>query len=333
MRSNLHRVHTLLVAFLPRWLIIRAMNIALSNLLRSHRQARRLSQRDLAACLGVRRGMVSKWEQGIVLPALDRLEALAGALGIPAERLRDLRESPSMGRPARHSGFPRRRRRRRPYPIGATVEKMLRAGGAAERIYHETIQHISQRAYRRVVMEFARDTRHELLAAFHALRRGARLVVCTLSALACPLFVLDDFEWTYGGDQRQLALLWEGVGERMVMFGQVRVRGAGSAPYRLDFLIYYKRQGRPGRWIFLELDGSPHADTPNKDASRAESVGIPEIRHDNVQTLSPGYFDVLLSEVRLKAKQAAEWSRDRRKRGRILRRKRCNEAEQRRAAA
>jgi len=50
--------------------------------LRRQREARRLSQQDLAARLGVASNTVSRWETGSSRPRLDELDRIARTLGI-----------------------------------------------------------------------------------------------------------------------------------------------------------------------------------------------------------------------------------------------------------
>ncbi len=92
--------------------------------------------------------------------------------------------------------------------------------------------------------------------------------------------------------------------------------------------------GRPScQWIVIELDGHQHGQTPNQDAERSESLGIPVLRYDNEEVLSPGYFSMLLQDVREKAELAAAWRKDKRRRALKERRKREREAAARRSSA
>ena len=247
---------------------------------------------------------------------VEELQAARGAVRPP----RILRGRLRQGRP-----------KRAPYPMGATGEQMRRAGGCADRLYCNVLGGHDAEEGRTALTEFPRDTRHELLTVFHTLWHGGRVVMTSPSRYRCPSMVLDDFEWKYGGDQLQPALLWRGDREWWLMFGQVRIRGGVRWAHRVDFLIYYKRAGKPGQWMFLELDGSQHELTPNQDAQRTEGLALPEIRHDNAQALSLGYFERLLRDVRDGAVRAEPLVRERKKRARVARRRREQEAEQRRA--
>jgi len=328
---NAKKIHTLLTICLWRTqgpvLYPAPMPDDLSITLRTWRLAQALTQGQLARRLGVARTMVCRWESGRTVPAPRSLERLAEVLEVPLADLQALV-------PARESRCSRRRRveralpRRPLYPIGASVDQMLRVGGCAHPLRFDVTKRLSADDLRVVDHEFPRDTRWELLVVHHVLKARTRLVECSLDRLRCPILVLDDFERAAGAFQRQHALLWEGEDERMLIFGQVRIRVAGTKPYRVDFLIWYKRRGLRGEWVFLEIDGSQHKSTPNLDAARAEGIGIPEIRHDNVQTLSPWYFQLLVRDVRRQAAIAAEWTRDRKRQARAARRRRTSEAEQ-----
>ena len=141
--------------------------------------------------------------------------------------------------------------------------------------------------------------------------------------------MLDDFEKKPGGEQSQPALLWRGTDDWMLWYGQVRALGTGRRPYRVDFLIHYKKKRRRGVWGTVELDGDLHDLTPNQDAQRAEGLGIPEIRYDNEATRCSDFFDRLVRDVRKTAIVAARWDREHRKEARVRRREREQQAAQR----
>lgn len=56
--------------------------------LKAARQARGLSQKELAAAIFVSRSAVAKWENGLGLPSEDSLDALAAYFGVAAEDLK-----------------------------------------------------------------------------------------------------------------------------------------------------------------------------------------------------------------------------------------------------
>ena len=65
----------------------KAEQAALGNLIRQKRQARGLSQEQLAQQLEVSRQAVAKWESGKGFPSAERLLYLGQVLDIPAEAL------------------------------------------------------------------------------------------------------------------------------------------------------------------------------------------------------------------------------------------------------
>ena len=80
----------------------KAEQAALGNLIRQKRQARGLSQEQLAQQLEVSRQAVAKWESGKGFPSAERLLYLGQVLDIPAEALLGRAEEKE-GRP-RHAG-------------------------------------------------------------------------------------------------------------------------------------------------------------------------------------------------------------------------------------
>ena len=80
----------------------KAEQAALGNLIRQKRQARGLSQEQLAQQLEVSRQAVAKWESGKGFPSAERLLYLGQVLDIPAEALLGRAEG-KKGRP-RHAG-------------------------------------------------------------------------------------------------------------------------------------------------------------------------------------------------------------------------------------
>ena len=80
----------------------KAEQATLGNLIRQKRQARGLSQEQLAQQLEVSRQAVAKWESGKGFPSAERLLYLGQVLDIPAEALLGRAEEKE-GRP-RHAG-------------------------------------------------------------------------------------------------------------------------------------------------------------------------------------------------------------------------------------
>ncbi|WP_431918127.1 helix-turn-helix domain-containing protein [Micromonospora wenchangensis] len=66
---------------------LRAQHLRFGQRVRDLRQARRLSQEDLAELAGVHRTYVSSLERGQRNVGLDNILAIAAALGVPASEL------------------------------------------------------------------------------------------------------------------------------------------------------------------------------------------------------------------------------------------------------
>ncbi|MBM3465284.1 MAG: helix-turn-helix domain-containing protein [Armatimonadetes bacterium] len=307
------------------------MKHELGLMLKRLRRALGLIQKDVAARIGASRSLVARWETGDALPSDKRIVQLADVYSASAAEMRTLKAAMKSD-PL--DGVPRRRRRTRlPYPIGATVEQMLAFGAPADAIYRDARKNIGDVDCQRTISLFPRDTGPELLFVFHVLRRpGARLVEHAPDARRCSVLVLDDYEWRPGGDLRQPALYWRGKDELMIVYGQVRVVGGKIPSYRVDFLIYYKRKGRGGQWLFVELDGSQHKLTPSQDADRAVSIRIPQIRYDNERLRSVNFFEQFIRDVRDKADMGAAWSRRHAREARLARRRREYQAKKLREA-
>ena len=123
-----------------------AMSKSLGQILQTRRREMGLTQREVAARVGVCRTVVSKWERGESRPAPHHLEALAQTLQLRDESLQAGR-SPSAARPRYRPCLLRRRRRVRPiYPHSATLEQMLRLGGWAPRVHEAALRRLGNDA-------------------------------------------------------------------------------------------------------------------------------------------------------------------------------------------
>jgi transcriptional regulator with XRE-family HTH domain len=65
----------------------------LGGAIRGAREARNLSQRQLAERIGTSRENVGRWERGAAMPGLDRLGPLCDALDVPADYFRRSRDA------------------------------------------------------------------------------------------------------------------------------------------------------------------------------------------------------------------------------------------------
>lgn len=71
----------------------------LGDTLRTARQTRGLTQRDVAAAMGIKQASVQLWEAGETKPSVERLPLLAETLHLPYELLRDV----VLGQPSQFS--------------------------------------------------------------------------------------------------------------------------------------------------------------------------------------------------------------------------------------
>lgn len=281
------------------------------HFLQSRREALSLSQSAAAAALGVHRSVYARWERGLRAVPQHWRERVATMLEIDAQHA-SLLEPPDA--PAR---IPRaldssRHPVRRPYPIGGSLDDVLRLGRTAPATFDRALRVAGESDVQRLVEGFARDTRHELLVVLKILAHGGRPLWTRPLRFGCPLLVLDDFRSEYGGDQMQWAVLWEGDNEHLVVFGQLRVKSVfGASLARVDFVVHHKTRGRRGQWMTVELDGAHHATQPSQDEQRAESLLIPEIRYDNLKVLGDGWFARFLVDVRAASERGARTQAER----------------------
>lgn len=272
------------------------------HFLQARREALKMSQAELAAAIGVERSVYARWERGRrAVP-----EAWREKVGVLLDLDVALLEPAEKGARAPSSLDDTRHRVRRRYPIGGTLDDVLRLGRHACAVVAEARRVIGDAAVQRLVEHFARDTKHELLLVLTVAAFGGRPLWTSPMRFDCPLLVLDDFRSEYGGDQMQWAVLWEGDGEYAVFFGQVRVKTIfQSTRARADFLVYHKARGRRGQCTLVELDGSHHATQPSQDEERAENLLVPTIRYDNQKLLTDTWFPRFLNDLRTASERGA----------------------------
>jgi transcriptional regulator with XRE-family HTH domain len=63
------------------------MKINFSTNLETIRKSKKISQEELAELIGVSRQTIYKWEAGICLPNLNKIEKLLEILNVPIEKL------------------------------------------------------------------------------------------------------------------------------------------------------------------------------------------------------------------------------------------------------
>ncbi len=66
------------------------MNYEIGSRIRKYREAKKITQKQLAALIGVTGSRVSNWEQGINRPDVDILSRLCNALSVSPSELLDI---------------------------------------------------------------------------------------------------------------------------------------------------------------------------------------------------------------------------------------------------
>lgn len=307
----------------------------IGQILRAIRLDRGISQRDVAHALGVCHQTISDWERGVRPFPTHHLTPIAALLGVTPEQFEADAEQSDPPRIRILYRLPRAHRLRyRPvFPAGASVAQMIALGPRQQALHDRVKAELPACEYDEAVKRFPRDTRWELQVVFHLLREGARVVYTSVSRFRLPLNVLRDNDWTEGRDLLQPALTWEREDERMVIFGQPWLNAPWHNPVRPDFLIWYKRRGEPGYWIYIEIDDPSHLDKRYQDQARALAISLPGLRYENYTTSDQGFFQRLLSDIRGLSDKAQKMRRSRRRRARELEADRHTKAATRQAAA
>lgn len=301
--------------------------------LRPYREALGLSITDTAAQLGVSRQTLSRWETGAREVPPESREKICTLLRISPSEVNWLTTRPARWRIAQ-SGDLAIPPVRRPYPVGGTLDEMLRLGPMAEQIHAAARAQLTDEEHRIIVNEFPRDTPHELLFILMVVADGGRLVRSSPARFRCPMLVMDDFLPDLGADQMQWALEWERDDERFVIFGQVRIKAAyvkwGA---RVDFLVFYKKRGKRRQWTYVEFNGRHHLTQEMQDNERAEGLLIPELRYDNPKLLVELWFVRFKEDLRTSAEQGAKRERERLQRAATARTERLDQIAARRSTA
>lgn len=309
----------------------------IGQIIRSARKARGLRQNELSAALGVCHQAISQWERGTRPFPARYAEQMAAVLQLaphwldipppeadmPRDSVRILFRPPSS----------LRLRYRPAYPISARVEHMTALGRRQQTLHEHVRSSLPPCEYEELAERFPRDSRWELQAALHVLADGARVVYSSPSRFRLPLNALHDCDWTDGQDLLQPVLLWEQGDERVVVFGQVWLNIPWHGPVRPDFLVWYKRKGQPGYWLYVEIDDDGHRDKQYQDQARALAISLPGLRYENYTTSDPRFFERLLSDIRTLRDKARKIRRDKRRRARELEEERWLRARKKQSAA
>ena len=296
----------------------------IGQLIRTIRKDRGIKQRDLARTLGVCHQVVSDWERGVRPFPARHVPSAAALLGVTPEQFEleappDKRESAERGIRTLYRLVRTQRHRYRPaFPIGARVEHLTTLGPRQQALHDRVKDTLPQCEYKEVVERFPRDSRWELQLVFHMLGAGARVVYTSYSRYRLPLNTLHDCDWTDGQDLLQPALLWERGDERIVVFGQAWLNVPWHPPVRPDFLVWYKRQGHPGYWLYIEIDDTSHREKQYQDEARALAIALPGLRYENYTTSDVGFFQRVLRDIRDLRDKARKMRRTKRRKAREL---------------
>jgi len=257
--------------------------------------------------LGITAQLWSRWELRDELP-VDRINAVAAVLNVPLEKLNPLARMRAAGRPvkvvrvSRHTPHIRAMLADR-----CPLDDMLTLGPLAFRLHGDVLARLGASQYAEFDSLWHRDTRHEFLIAHHILA-NASAERHTLHELGCPLLVVREDTFTYGGDEVHFAPVWGDGTETIIFFSQVRVRTPENGNlYRVDVLVNYRKTGEPPEWLYLELDGDAHDFTPEKDKQRTRDLRLPCIRCENAAALNPRFFTWLVWQIRERLRARREW--------------------------
>lgn len=293
--------------------------------LRRLRTSLGISQRALAKRLNVCQQTLSHWECGRrPLPA-ERGALAERALCCARGTLTGLPEEGGFRLLVRSSSA-KRARYRPPYVIRARIADLEGLGSVARQVAQLAQERCSTSELEETDERLPRDTAHELVFAMHLLAAGARVAYSCYSAFRLPVNTLCDDSWTDGHDLLQPVVVWTSGDERMVVFGQAWLNIAWCVPVRTDFLVYYKRKGQAGYWLYVEIDDASHKDKLYHDQARALAIALPGLRYENYVVTRPGFFDRFVRDVRALQPKALEMRRARRRQANERRKRRLAES-------
>lgn len=263
------------------------------------RREKGLSQRSLAATLGVSQRRYSRWEREVETVPVEWLAVLADALDAGTSVLSDVhvdRKGPIL------PPFLRAVRRRLaylPYTCNGSIEEMTGLNQGARQTWEAVRRLLSPADTARLAQRFPRDSAFELLAACHVILLGGYLARLTLNQLRCPVLTAEDYR-----SMRSAAyclrdcLVLENDDLNVVMFPQVWVVSVVQSEwYRLDFLCYARRRDGTERWMYVEIEGSQHEYTLNRDKRRAQGIQLRRLQFDAAEVLRYHFGEALLRRI------------------------------------
>jgi len=282
---------------------------------------------EFADKLGVSAPAVLQWESGLRPFPEAHLEAAAEALRVPVETLM----TAELPVPTRELG--RRPVLRPAYPCGATLDQLARLSPSARALVDRVRAHLTEPLLRLISEDWPRDTVHELRVALCFLDDKGGVELASTGHYRCPEHTMHDLDDSVGDHLLQPAITWARAEERIVLFSQIWLNVLRYGPIRVDFMIYYRRKGRTGYWLILEIDDrSSHTEKTYRDEARALALTLPVLRYENHVVHQPWFFERLLKDVRNLESETARRRRERHRRARRLNQDREARAAERRAA-
>lgn len=265
------------------------------------RRERHLTQKELAAVVGVDQSTLSNWEVG-VLPIADKwLARLSAAVKVSESYLRGSRASFTPAPLGLHGAMRRRlcgQFELPLYDVRGHLDQMLALGSVAYECYTRARDLHAPDVLDRVIESFPRDAVHELLAYFQMLAHGMQLRRTTLSHLGCPLPAIDGpMTWRNALDCGRDVLVLEGTHVLFVGVPQVWIPlPRSNRSCRPDLLVLYVRGSRK-MWVDVEFDGSHHTDYAQVDIERAGLLGLPRMGYANLRIRQAALVDLILDDL------------------------------------
>jgi transcriptional regulator with XRE-family HTH domain len=265
------------------------------------RQALDLTQQQVAELAGTTQPRYSEWERDARLPAGVDLDRLARVLRVEREVLESAREMRSVGRPSLPSFLAGRRSASEIFlhDNKATLEDMRALGPLARRLCSVARSGLPVTHLDRLSRRFPRDSAVELLAVFHLFPYGARLALLTLAQLLCPVLCVTGAKSARSGAFLKRDCILVEIGSlSLVFFPQVWVVSVVQSEwYRLDFLCFVRRIDGAEGWVCVEIDGSGHLWTPDRDKRRIQGLPVRRIAFDAREVLREDFVGSLVRRL------------------------------------
>lgn len=250
----------------------------------------KLTQEELAARARMKRTRLADLELGRRFPTPQEVTRLARALRLPPGVL-EATEPPSRAVSQAHRLFGSRLPDPKPERARPTWIRLLHASRCHRELYLWLTRPVRQRTdyplVRRFLREAVGDSRFEVLAWLHALKRGLKTE--WLAPLRCSFRTHPVFDGRSSGDLRWPALV--GIDPfPVVLFPQLPLLVPGG-PRRLDLLIGARFSRKRTVWVNGEVDGPLH--NAMDDAERTTQIALPRLELRRQDILSHDFVDRL----------------------------------------